>query len=130
MADPCDKENPQGSFQINQIRDQLKITVFHIKSKRYRRIGASAFIVGTLVGSTNELSRIASESLQKAEADAQEAIRLDPNNIDAYLALGLARESRGEFVQAEDLFKQALSLDPGNPDALHGTAAYLRMLGD
>jgi TolB-like protein len=80
-------------------------------------------------GSTDELSRIASESLYKAEADAQQAIRLDPNNIDAYLALGLARESRGEFVQAEDLFKQALSLDPGNPDALHRYGSIFANVG-
>jgi hypothetical protein len=39
MGDLCDKENPQGSFQGNQIRDQQKITVFHIKSKGCRRVG-------------------------------------------------------------------------------------------
>src|SRR5205823_7464332 len=35
------------------------------------------------------------------------------------IALALVRETRGKFAEAEELFQQALSLDPGNPDALH-----------
>ena len=69
------------------------------------------------------------ESLQKAEAAAQQAIRLDPNHIDGYTALALARNFRGLFVQAEDLYKQALSLDPGNPDALHQYGLMLAIVG-
>jgi TolB-like protein len=80
-------------------------------------------------GLTDELRRMASESLRKAEAAAQQATRLDPNNIDGYNALGYSRNFRGGFVQAEDLFKQALSLDPGNPEALHQYSLMLATVG-
>ena len=79
--------------------------------------------------STDELRRVRAESLQKAEAAAQQAIRLDPNHIDGYTALAVARIFRGWFVQAEDLFKQALSLDPGNPEALHDYSQLLAGTG-
>ena len=70
-------------------------------------------------GSVEELRRIVQEeSLSKAEIAAQRAIRLDSNNADGYTALGTVQEFRGKFVESEDLFKQALSLDPGNPEAL------------
>ena len=88
-----------------------------------------AFTAALVNGSTDEFRRIAAESLQKAEAAAQQAIRLDPNNIDGYTALALARNFRGQFVQAEDLYKQALSLDPGNPDALHQYGLMLATVG-
>ena len=87
------------------------------------------FTLALLNGSTDELRRMATESLQKAEAAAQQAIRLDPNNVDRYIALALARDYRGGFVQAEDLYKQALSLDPRNPDAFHHYSLMLGNLG-
>src|SRR5206468_421752 len=80
-------------------------------------------------GSTDELRHIASNSLKKAEAAAQQAIRLDPNSADAYTALGYVRRMRGRQVEAEDLFKQAFSLDPGNPDALHLYSIMLAAVG-
>jgi Tfp pilus assembly protein PilF len=66
-------------------------------------------------GSNDELRPFAAESLQKAEAAAQQAARLDPNNIDGYTALAMVRAFGGGFVQAEELYKQALSLDPETP---------------
>ena len=82
-------------------------------------------------GSTNELRRIGAQSLQKADYAAQQAIRLDPNNIDGMTALGLARRFRGGsgFVQEEDLIKQALSFDPENSDALHQYGIMLANVG-
>ena len=80
-------------------------------------------------GSTDALRLIETETMRKAEAAAQQAIRLDPNHVDGYLALGWAREGRGGFVQAEDLYMQALSLDPGNPDALHRYGSLLANVG-
>ena len=80
-------------------------------------------------GSTDELRRIASDTLQKAEAAAQQAKRLDPNNGDVYLALGQVWRHRGKWFEAEDAFKQALSIDPGNPDALQQYSTMLAVLG-
>jgi len=80
-------------------------------------------------GSTDELRPIAADSLKKAEAAAEQAIRLDPNNADAYIALGYVRSRRGRHVEAEDLFKQALSLDAGNPEALNAHGLLLASSG-
>lgn len=80
-------------------------------------------------GATDAWHRMAADSLQKSDADGQQATRLDPDNIDGYIALGLARHFRGKFVQAEDFYKQALSRDPGNPDALHQYGYMLACVG-
>jgi TolB-like protein len=91
-----------------------------------------AYALTTYSGSgtfTDDQRRFIAELLQKAEAAAQQATRLDPSNSDGYTALGLARNIRGRFVQAEDSFKQALSLDPGNPDALYEYSVMLLDVG-
>ena len=80
-------------------------------------------------GSVEELRRIVEESLPKAEAAAQQAIRLDPTNADGYTALAFVQYFRGKFIQSEDLFKRALSLDPGNPEALQTYSAELMSVG-
>ena len=81
------------------------------------------------IGATDELRRIASYSLQKAETAAQQAARLDPSDADAYTALGFVRRMRGRHVEAEDMFKQALSLDPENSETLHHYSLLLADVG-
>ncbi len=88
-----------------------------------------AYLAAFMNGSNNELRRLAADLLQKAEAASQQATRLDPNNIDGYTALGSVRRNRGEYVQAEALYKQAFSLNPGNPDALHSYSVALALFG-
>jgi TolB-like protein len=80
-------------------------------------------------GSVEGLRRIEEESLSKAETAAQRAIRLDPNNADAYAALALVQALRGKFIQSEDLFNQALALDPGDPEALNSYSIQLASAG-
>jgi tetratricopeptide (TPR) repeat protein len=75
--------------------------------------------VGLNGASVEDLRRVADASLPKAEAAARRAIELDPNLADGYLSLGLAQASRGKLLLAEDLYKQALILDPNHPDTLH-----------
>src|SRR5262249_19664312 len=69
------------------------------------------------------------QSLQKAEAAAQQAIRLDPNHADGYVALAIERDYRGRFAQAEDLYKQALVFDPENPEVLYQYGLMLTLFG-
>jgi TolB-like protein len=88
-----------------------------------------AFSGAVLNGRIDEERRIASESLGKAERAADQAIKLDPKNVDAYTALAQVRRYRGKFAEADDLFSQALAIDPGNPDALHLSVGTLSSAG-
>ena len=79
------------------------------------------------LAAVEEFRRIVDASLPKAEAAARRAIQLDANLADGYVALGLVQ--RGKLLLAEDLFKQALALDPNNPDALHWYSELLAEVG-
>jgi TolB-like protein/tetratricopeptide (TPR) repeat protein len=80
-------------------------------------------------GSVLELSRVADAALQKVRTTASRTIQLDPRNADADLALGYAEESHGLWLDAEQSFKQALALDPLNPDALNWYSEFLGATG-
>lgn len=79
--------------------------------------------------SVEELRRVLEGSLSKAEPAAQRAVRLDSNNAAGYTALATAQFLHGKFIQSEDLFKQALSLDPGDAEALHNYSIQLAVAG-
>ena len=87
-----------------------------------------SFSAALVNGARDELRRFSADSLQRADATAQQATRLD-HNVDGYTALAFARNYRGAFVQAEALFKHALSLDAGNPEALHQYSLMLAGVG-
>ncbi|HEV2669300.1 MAG TPA: hypothetical protein VG324_30560 [Blastocatellia bacterium] len=80
-------------------------------------------------GAVDELRRIAAATVPRAEAAAQQAIRLDPGDADGYVALAIVQVFRGRFVEADDLLKQALSLDPGNPEALNVYGIMVAVVG-
>jgi len=80
-------------------------------------------------GSVDELRRIVDASFPRAEAAARRAIQLDPNHADGFMSLGLAQERRGNLLMSEDTFKQALALDPNNPEALNLYRNLLLSLG-
>jgi TolB-like protein len=86
------------------------------------------FSAALVNGATDELRRVSKDSLQSADATAQQATRLD-HNVDGYTALAFVRNYCGGFVQADALFKHALSLDPGNPEALHQYSLMLAGIG-
>ena len=88
-----------------------------------------AFSPSLVTGSIEEFRRRVRESLGKAEAAAQRAIRLEPNNADGYTGLATVETFRRRFIPAEDLFKQALSLDPANPEALQVYSVALATAG-
>ena len=89
----------------------------------------ASFSAALVNGWTNELRHMASDTLQRAETAAQQATRLDPSNIDGYTALAFVSNYRGAFARAEDLFLKVLSLDAGNPEALHQYSLMLAGLG-
>jgi TolB-like protein len=84
---------------------------------------------GMFTGVVEDYRRIVDASLPKAEAAAQQAIRLDPNFGDGYVALAAVQSNRGRIVLAEELYSKALTLNPNNPDALHFYSALLSMVG-
>jgi TolB-like protein/DNA-binding SARP family transcriptional activator len=87
------------------------------------------FTASRFNGTTDEVPLIGADSLQKVEAAAQQAIRLDPNGIDGYTAQARTRYAHHLFAETEDLYKRALSLDPGNPEALQPYSNMLGVLG-
>jgi tetratricopeptide (TPR) repeat protein len=61
----------------------------------------------------------------RKETAAREAIRLDSRNALAYAALAQAQNSRGNFAGGEDLYRQALALDPNDPEVLDAFSSRL-----
>jgi len=55
--------------------------------------------------------------LDRAIADFDQAIRLDPKNPNTYTLRGMAWEAKGDFDRAIADFDQAIRLDPKNTDA-------------
>jgi len=74
----------------------------------------------SLVESGKELYR--TDQDEKAAADFQEAIRLDPNLAEAYFRLGLSYDALGKESEAEEAYKNAIEkykkyLDTNSKDA-------------
>jgi tetratricopeptide (TPR) repeat protein len=77
----------------------------------------------------DDLVRNIHEPLGKAEGAAREALRLDPKNADAYLALGRLQQSRGKLVEAHDLLSKAFQLEPNNSGVLRQYSTLLSEVG-
>jgi tetratricopeptide (TPR) repeat protein len=60
----------------------------------------------------------------KAEAHFRAAIRLDPQNSDAYFNYGVLLQGQGKTKQAEDAFRKAVEANPKYAEA-HNNLAYL-----
>ncbi len=60
--------------------------------------------------------------LVRAEFEAGEAIRLDPNDVDAFNSLGNIYKDQGRPAQAVQAYRNALRLEPASVDAYIGLA--------
>ena len=67
---------------------------------------------------------------QEAVAQYREALRVDPNHLDALNNLGYELTKTGAFEQAKDLFDRVLELDPHNPLAHFNLGYRLVQEGD
>jgi TolB-like protein/DNA-binding SARP family transcriptional activator len=77
-------------------------------------------------GSLEEARRVVKSTQEKAEMAAREAIRLDPRNAIGYAVLGRVQDGYYQkWAAGDDLYKQALALDPNEPDALLNYAVSL-----
>ena len=70
-----------------------------------------------------------SETLPKARAYAQLALRLDDSLAEAHASLGLINNSLWQFEEAEKEYKRAISVNPNYPTAHHWYSRHLRILG-
>jgi TolB-like protein/DNA-binding winged helix-turn-helix (wHTH) protein len=62
---------------------------------------------------------IIGNAFEKSEAEARTALRLDPRQSEAYVALALIDADRLKWAAAEDDFRKALNLNPNDADAIH-----------
>ena len=83
-----------------------------------------------LLGAPVEAARPAVQSsFDKAEMAAREAMRLDPRHATGYAALAFVQGHRMNWAAAEDLYRQALALDPDDADILHLYSLTLQNTG-
>src|SRR5450755_2574949 len=68
------------------------------------------------------------DSDSEAIASFERAIRVNPNNANAYLYRGIAYRSRGEYEQALSDFDRAIELDPNNAEAYNNREKVLTEL--
>lgn len=64
-----------------------------------------------------------------SEAEFERAVELAPANVEALFQLGVARASQGDLVQAVELTRKALKIDPLNVFGIQWLAGYLLPLG-
>jgi Tfp pilus assembly protein PilF len=88
------------------------------KSKARRNKALQAATYWALVKEADE-SRRAGKPEQAGRA-LQEAIRIDPKEPTAHVALGDALAARGEFRAAEEKYREVLGRSPQHPEALRG----------
>ena len=80
-------------------------------------------------GDIVELRRVTDTSLPRAEVAGRRAIELDATLADGYEGLALARERRGKLLEAEELYRKALTIDPNHPDTMHQYSQVLAEVG-
>jgi adenylate cyclase len=68
-------------------------------------------------------------SLPRAESAAQRALSLDSNTASAYVAVGLANTIRCRWPEANEAFRHALVLAPGDAEAVNQYAQFLSAIG-
>jgi TolB-like protein/Flp pilus assembly protein TadD len=71
------------------------------------------------------------EGRDQAQADARQALMLAPDLAQAHLAAAIVSELGSlDFTQANDEYKRALALAPGNADILRNSGAFAVQMGD
>ena len=69
------------------------------------------------------------DAMPRAESMAQHALKLDPNTPSAYVTLGEVYAYRFQWQQADAAFRHALTLAPGDSEAVNQYAQFLTVTG-
>jgi TolB-like protein len=80
-------------------------------------------------GSIEEARRAMETSMNSGAIAARRAIKTDPKNAFAYGALASLEYHQKKWVEADDLFGQALMLDPNDPEILQAYGNILEASG-
>ena len=80
-------------------------------------------------GSIESSRAIVQASQNKIEQAARKALQADSRQAGAYASLAEIQFNRAKWAEAEDLFKQALALDPNDPNIVYGFTGFLRAVG-
>ena len=76
-----------------------------------------------------ETAAAAREGLDKAQADARQALILAPDLAEAHLALAIVSDNTLNFTQASDEYDRALALAPGNAEVLRLSGEFAAQIG-
>jgi TolB-like protein len=108
-------------------RDPSFAPAWALLAQAYRL--APNFSPALRTGSLEDARGIVLSSLAKSERAAREAIRLDSRSAAAFAALATVQVFRTKWGEAEDLYKQALVLDPNEPEVLQAYSQTLATIG-
>jgi tetratricopeptide (TPR) repeat protein len=86
-----------------------------------------AFATDVLVDQANELVLI--PAMRAAKRMLRRALQLDPDHVDAQIALGAVLERQGEIVEAATMFERATRLEPERSEATLRLAVNLDRAG-
>ena len=99
------KGNYQGA--IDDLREGLKLKPQSAEATR--ELGRTLIAFGTQLLSDGKI--------MEALSSFKEAVKVLPDNLEAYLGLARAFFKDGEFMEALDTVRKALKIDPGSDDA-------------
>ena len=68
-------------------------------------------------------------TLPRGESAAERALALDPNTTSAYVAVGLVNTTRCRWPEANEAYRHALVLAPGDAEAVNQYAQFLATIG-
>ena len=68
-------------------------------------------------------------AIPRGESAAQRALSIDANTASAHIAVGIANTMRGHWPEADQAFRRALALAPGDAEAVNQYAQFLSTVG-
>lgn len=111
---------------LNNIRGQFRKAITDF-DKAYSMSGGNAK-VNILIN--RGISHLRDESPEKALADFEEALNINPRNSSAYSYRGFVNHRQGNFAEAVADFNKAIDLDPENMMSHYNRGMAYHRIGD
>ena len=110
------RNKPDDEITLDEIIEVTTKTISSARGGNNKDLLASSY-------NTRALAWVKNNKLDKALADYNKAIELDPNNAEAYISRGIAWVSTHRLNNALADFSKAIELDPKNVAAYTGRGA-------